>query len=84
MMLVEIGAMPWTLMLLIIGAGHTLAAEDRFPVSLIHINDFHARQVRVIIRVRDSSAVNNHHNRAQRFYQAHAPIRPIHIVYIIK
>ncbi|XP_030568582.1 apyrase isoform X2 [Drosophila novamexicana] len=43
MMLVEIGAMPWTLMLLIIGAGHTLAAEDRFPVSLIHINDFHAR-----------------------------------------
>ncbi|EDW66277.1 apyrase [Drosophila virilis] len=43
MMLAEMGAMPWTLMLLIVGAGHTLAAEDRFPLSLIHINDFHAR-----------------------------------------
>ncbi|XP_064539669.1 apyrase isoform X2 [Drosophila montana] len=43
MMLVQIRGIPWALMLLIVGAGHSLAAEDRFPVSLIHINDFHAR-----------------------------------------
>ncbi|KAL7743238.1 hypothetical protein ACLKA6_016182 [Drosophila palustris] len=33
----------WTLILLIVGAGLLEAAEDRFPLSIIHINDFHAR-----------------------------------------
>lgn len=33
----------WTLTLLIVGAGLLEAAENRFPLSIIHINDFHAK-----------------------------------------
>ncbi|XP_034475422.1 apyrase isoform X3 [Drosophila innubila] len=43
--MIKITGVHWTLIVLIIGSGIGVleAAEDRFPLSIIHINDFHAK-----------------------------------------